>query len=160
MTCYSVLIFLIIDVNFLNTHPLAMCVVNFVWVGIGRLQKMCGKDGRQVITPLFTKFRSMLFCLDIFSCYILSANLTVVYLTVSMKVSFKKQMLQYQSRKYGNEIRMFMFLLVFVSEFTFHILKTSNFFHFLQFLCGLDLSLYQSLWQKFRKQSGQSSMLT
>lgn len=41
-----------------------------------------------------------------------------------MKVSFKKQMLQYQSRKYGNEIRMFMFLLVFVSEFAFHILTT------------------------------------
>jgi hypothetical protein len=87
----------------------------------------------------------MLFCLDIFSCYILSANLTVSCLTVLMKVSFKKQMLQYQSMKYGNEIRMFMFLLVFVSEFAFHILKTYNFFHFLQYLCGLDLSLYKSL---------------
>jgi hypothetical protein len=69
-------------------------------------------------------------------------------------------MLQYQSMKYGNEIRMFMFLLVFVSEFAFHILKTYNFFHFLQYLCGLDLSLYKSLWKKFSKQSGQSSMLT
>jgi hypothetical protein len=89
---------------------------------------MYRKDGRQVITPLFTKFRTMLFCLDIFSCYILSANLTVSCLTVLMKVSFKKQMLQYQSMKYGNEIRMFMFLLVFVSEFAFHILKTYKLF--------------------------------
>jgi len=34
-----------------------------------------------------------------------------------MKVSFKKQMLQYQSRKYVSEIRMFILPLVLVYEF-------------------------------------------
>ena len=91
-----------------------------------------------LVLPMIYKLRWNLNCC---SYHILSANLTIFSLTVSMKVSFKKQMLQYQSRKYVSEIRMFMFPLVFVSEFLFHILTNFYFSLLIVFVWFRSFSL-------------------